>query len=174
MNGRLKDMAYSRDGENILVITTRESCKKLWDQWGGDEITFTVKKKATPRSLNANAMCWAMCQKIAEKLGITKEEVYRKCITEVGDYTPLPIKAEAVEDFQRIWSSHGIGWICQVVDNSKIEGYKLVFAYAGSSTYDTKQMSRLIDCIMQEAETLGIETLTDRERSLLIDAWSSS
>lgn len=173
MNGKLKDLSFSRTGESVLTITTRESCKALWDKLGGEEINFEIKRKTIPRSLNANAKCWAMCDQIAKALKITKEEVYRKCITEVGPYTPLPIKAEAVEDFQRIWSSHGVGWVCVVMDDSKIEGYKLVFAYQGSSAYDTKQMSRLIDCIMQEAESLGIETLSERERSLLLDAWSS-
>lgn len=173
MNGVLKDLAFSRTGENVLTITTRESCKALWDKLGGSEISFEIKRKTVPRSRNANAMCWAMCDQIAKVLKITKEEVYRKCITEVGIYTPLPIREEAVEDFQRIWSSHGVGWICVVVDDSKIEGYKLVFAYQGSSTYDVKQMSRLLDCIIQEAKELGIETMTEKERSLLLNAWTS-
>ena len=31
MNGKLKDWSFSRTGESVLTITTRESCKKLWD-----------------------------------------------------------------------------------------------------------------------------------------------
>lgn len=29
MNGKLKDWSFSRTGESVLTITTRESCKKL-------------------------------------------------------------------------------------------------------------------------------------------------
>ena len=173
MNGFLKDITYARSGEYILSIYTRESCKDLWKSFGEREITFSIKKRTESRSLNANSLCWAMCQKIADKIGSTKDEVYRKCISDVGVYTPLPIKAEAVEEFQRIWSSHGTGWVCVVVDDSKIDGYKLVFAYQGSSTYDTKQMSRLVDHILQEAKSLGIETISEKERSRLLDAWTS-
>lgn len=58
-----------------------------------------------------------------------------------------------------------------VVDDSKIPGYKLVFAYEGSSQYDTLQMSRFIDHLIQDAEALGIDTLSDREKSLLLEDW---
>lgn len=44
-------------------------------------------------------------------------------------------------------------------------------AYNGSSSYDTKQMSRLIDYVVQDAKSLDIETMTDRELSLLKEGW---
>ena len=97
--------------------------------------------------------------------------MYRRNIREVGEYTPLPIKVEAVFDFERIWSAHGIGWFIDVVDDSKIPGYKLVFAYQGSSTYDTKQMSRLIDNVMQDAKSIGIETEDPNKIKSLLEEW---
>ncbi len=104
---------------------------------------------------------WAMCTEIAEALGITKDEVYRRNIREGGQYTPLPIKTEAIEEFSRIWASHGTGWFCDVVDDSKLPGYKLVFAYHGSSAYNSKQMSMLIERIKADAEAVGVILSTD-------------
>ena len=44
--------------------------------------------------------------------------------------------------------------------------------YKGSSTYDTKQMARLIDYLIDEAKGLGINTMSEREKSLLLIEWS--
>ena len=43
-----------------------------------------------------------------------------------------------------------------MIDDSKIPGYKLVFAYYGSSVYDTEEMSTLIDYLVDDAEQMGI------------------
>ena len=48
MNGKLKDWSFSRTGESVLTITTRESCKKLWDALGDQEITFSIKRRVIP------------------------------------------------------------------------------------------------------------------------------
>ena len=135
----------------------------------GKEYNVTIKGKG--RSLDANSMCWQICTDIANVIGTTKEAVYKSAIREVGVYTPLPIKAEAVDAFSRIWGNHGIGWFLDVIDESKLPGYKLCFAYAGSSTYDTSEMSRLIDNLVFSAKEVGIQVLSERERSLLIEKW---
>lgn len=117
---------------------------------------FDIVRRRKRRSLEANAYMWALCSEIADAAGCTKDEVYRRNIREGGEYTPLSIKTETVEEFSRIWASHGIGWFCDVIDDSEIQGHKLVFAYHGSSSYDTKQMSRLIDRVKADAESVGI------------------
>lgn len=117
---------------------------------------YEIKRMKKKRSLEQNAYMWAMCTEIAAALGITKDEVYRRNIREGGEYTPLPIRNDAVEEFQKIWSSHGTGWFCDVIDDSKLPGFKLVFAYHGSSMYNSKQMSLLIDRIKADAEAVGI------------------
>lgn len=165
---RLDSVRWS-GGELIFATTDPEAIRLMRDFEPGD---YELKAKKKRRSLDANAMCWAICDKIAKYVGITKEEVYRSAIQDVGVYTPLPIRSDAVEEFGRIWRGHGIGWVLDVVDDSKIPGYKLCFAYNGSSTYDKHQMSLLIEHLMQDAEALGIDVLSDRERSLLIDAWT--
>lgn len=46
-----------------------------------------------------------------------------------------------------------------------------VVAYYGSSTYDTDEMARLIDEIVNEAKELGIETMPPEELDCLIKSW---
>lgn len=130
-----------------------------------------IKVHREKRSRNANNYMWALCEKIAEANGCTKEEVYQLNLREVGVYEALLIKEEAVDRFQKSWKQRGIGWFVEVVDDSNREGYKLVFTYYGSSTYNTGQMSRLIDAVVQDAKALGIPTETPEELHLMMQEW---
>ena len=42
----------------------------------------------------------------------------------------------------------------------------------GSHTYDSREMSELIKGTIQEAEDLGIETLTPRELEQILGKWN--
>ena len=134
------------------------------------EVSITRKKKK--RSMNANSYCWVICDNIAAALndGSTKEEVYRQAIEAVGKFEPYLIRPEAVEDLQRRWSKNGLGWI--VKDTGiELSGYRQVFIYYGSSSYNTEEMARLIDYLINEAESLGLDVLTQNEKSLMLSEW---
>ena len=120
-------------------------------------------------------MCWALCKDIGNALRppLPKEEVYRKAIREVGEYEPLPIKDAAVETFRQRWAAKGVGWFAEIIDDSKIPGYKLVFAYYGSSTYDTATMSHLIDYLVDDAKQMGIPIPATKEQEEMLNAWAS-
>jgi len=137
----------------------------------GKALSVEIKPYRARRSLDANSYCWVLCQKIAEVISNTKEEVYRKVIRDVGQFDILPIKTEAVDTFINRWSGGGIGWFTEVEGDSKIEGYTKVFAYYGSSVYDTKEMSILINELVEQAQELGIETRPADEINSLLEAW---
>jgi hypothetical protein len=131
-----------------------------------------LKEHRKKRSLDANAYCWALLGKIANKVGLRKDDVYREFVKDVGgNYEILPIRNEAVETWIENWQQRGPGWVCDILGESKIDGYTNVITYYGSSTYDTKQMSALINLVVQECRTLGIETATPAELSLLMEGW---
>lgn len=172
MLAKAVDLAVGLDGKQRITFQVEGDARAFFQSHRDKPVELTAKRPRKKRSLDANAMMWTFCKKIADATGVTKEDVYRKNIREVGEYTPLPIREDAIDRFSQIWAGHGIGWFIEVVDDSKLKGYKLVFAYHGSSTYDTKEMSRLIDSVLQDAEAIGIDTMSESERSLLIDAWS--
>jgi len=130
-----------------------------------DKLTVTVDKRKKPRSVDANALCWELCTRIGAAVGETKEEVYKRAVSEGNEYAQIWVKAEAVPAFAKAWESRGTGWPVEVVDTRG--EMCLVFAYYGSSTYSTKAMSELIERLMQDAKALGIEVISERERSLL-------
>lgn len=146
---------------------------------GLPELSIKAEKKRKKRSLDANDYLWVLCTKIAEKLQdgktmVTKEEVYRKHIREAGVYQPLPIKNDAIERFSEVWGECGTGWFIEIVDDSKLPGYKKVFAYYGSSVYDTKEMSRLIDSVIEDCRALNIETMPPAELDMLLKEWGGN
>ena len=158
MKGKLKDLTRNMDGSWNLTVTVNGDCRAIWDKYREKDVDVDVKQYREKRSLTANAFCWSLCSDIGKALRppIPKEEVYRKAIRDVGEYEPLPVKEAAVERFQNRWAGKGVGWFADVIDDSKIPGYKLVFAYYGSSVYDTEEMSTLIDYLVDDAEQMGI------------------
>jgi hypothetical protein len=138
----------------------------------GKQLSVEIKPYRHKRSLDANAYCWVLCQKIAEVIHSTKEQVYKSAINDVGQLEMLAIQEEAAEQFVSIWNSRGLGWYAEEMD-SKIKGCKKIVAYYGSSCYDTKAMSVLIDYIVSSAKELGIETMTPEELSRLKNEWGN-
>ena len=133
-----------------------------------------VKEHRKKRSLDANAYAWVLINKLADEMRITPLEVYRQAIQNVGgNYEILPIKEDAADHFKRIWEAKGLGWPCVDMGKSKIDGYRNMRAYYGSSTYDTRQMSQLIDNLVQDCKALDIETLTPEKLSLLMENWNA-
>ena len=162
--------AARRQGDEIILKTKDpEAIRWLYKFQPGE---YAITKTRKKRSLDANAYLWVLVGKIAAAVGIPSDEVYRNAIRDAGEYTPLPIRTDAVEEFSRKWSQGGTGWFIDVLDDSKLQGYKLVRAFYGSSTYDSAQMSRLIDNVVQDAKALGIETLTPAELARMKSCFS--
>lgn len=113
-----------------------------------------IKRKLNRRTSKANAYAWTLMGKLAAVLGIPREDVYRGYIPDVGDNARTVYYADRQQRdlIASLWESQGLGWLVQDAGN----GWLL--CYYGSSTYDTRQMGRLIDMIMQDCKDQGIET----------------
>jgi len=176
LKGRLNDLTYGLDGKQRLTVALCGDFREQYAELADADVEVTVKKFRKRRSLDANAFCWQICTDIGNAISppLTKEDVYRRAIRAVGVYEPLPIKECAVESFQRRWADKGVGWFADVIDDSKLDGYKLVFAYYGSSTYDSKEMATLIDYLVDDAKQMGLNILTASEIALMKEEWAKS
>lgn len=171
MIGKLKDLMHGRDGEWVISFTTPTDFSQAFDELAGKEVSIEIRRNRKKRSLDANAYCWALIGKIAEKMGLPKDEVYRKEIIEHGAYKVHCLQDEDVEEQCADWCSFGLGFQVETFP-SKLEGCTNVIFYKGSSYYNTQQMAKLIDGIIHEAESLGIPTITDSEAEKLIGKWA--
>lgn len=139
----------------------------------GKDIDIEVKRHREKRSLDSNAYAWVLMGKIAKKLGISAEEVYKEQISYMNNYDIVPIKNEAVERFIRNWRQQGIGWLCEMIGASKHQGYTNLKCHYGSSVFDSKEMSDFIDRIIMDAKDLGIETATPDEVERMKNLWET-
>lgn len=159
-------------GQEISFLTRdiREA-DKLFDELREKPLEVKFAPLRAKRSLDANAYMWRMLDEISQIVHAPREELYRKAIKEVGVYDDVAVLGRAVPAFVDAWSSRGIGWFTETFD-SKLAGCIKVRVYYGSSTYDTKQMARLIDYVVEDAKQLGIETMTPDELERLVSSWA--
>lgn len=136
-----------------------------------------IKVRRKKRSLNANSYMWALVRQIAMIKGLDEETVYRQEVGHGTAYYRLDLAGEAVTTFARTWERKGIGWFIQLEGPAQdqygldIPGRYTYRAYYGSSVYDTKEMSGLIDIVVQDAQALDIETMTPAEINELKSMW---
>lgn len=120
----------------------------------GKDVGVDVDRLKKPRSMDANAYFHVLCDKIAEKLGSTLDDVKTQLVVTYG--TPLysvtiPEKAD-IGDFWRYYR-----WI------GTADGKCTYLLYKQTHTLDTKEMSRLINGTVSDAKSLNIETKTPQE-----------
>lgn len=155
-----------------FLINERSALEQIDEIKDLEKLKIEAKKYRNKRSLDANAYAWVLIDKLAEKLHIKKIDVYREAIKERGVKVVVPIIDEAVERFVSEWEKKGDGWICQT-SKSKLNGYTNVTAYYGSSVYDSKEMSNLIEILVMDCKDQGIETLPQNELNSLLNEWGN-
>ena len=175
LTGKILDMSLDVMTGNprlTLEINEKQNAMTLFDDYKGcEKLSIKISKYREKRSLNANSYAWALMTQIAENRGITKEEVYRQHIQEIGVCRQVEIDEKAVDTLIHSWGLHGLGWFAEKLDYGQHEGFILVNLYYGSSTYNTKQMSKLIDNVVQDCKALGISTLTPDELAKIKSLW---
>lgn len=175
MQGQLTDISIdylSKKPKIQLLINTNEIT--YLEELKGLELDIELDKHREKRTLNANAYCWVLCDKIAKKLTvpdavITKEDVYKDAILNIGTFQPMIVEEKAYDNLKRIWEKKGLGFLIQEV--SRKDKCIRINCYYGSSTYNTKEMSLLIELLVQQAKEQGIETKTQAEIDSLLRSW---
>lgn len=174
MTGRIRDLTTARNGNTILTleINERAAAETLYDELNQcDKVEISVKKWRDKRSNDANRYFWELTGKLAAKTGIPVETIYREAVRNIGGNSDIVcVKAEACDALRKHWSAMGLGWVSDVFP-SKIPACNNVILYAGSSTYNTEQMSRMINLIVEECKTQGIETRPPDEIAAMMQYW---
>ena len=172
MIARLTNLRRLFGGEWELTLSTKEDFSGAYDDLKDNPVNVEIKKAANKRSRDANALAWVLIDKLSEKTHISKADIYRHAIKEIGGVSEMVcVQDKAVERLRSGWEKNGIGWQTDTMP-SKLPGCTNVILYYGSSTYDTAQMSRLLDLIIQECEQQGIHTLRD-EADALLGKWGA-
>lgn len=175
MTGTIQDISidYMSNKPKITLLLNERDCLNSIENLKDDKLTIDIKKWRKKRSLDANSYCWVLCDRIAKELSkesiVTKEQIYKDAISQVGTFEPMIIEEKAYDNFKRIWEKQGLGFIVQEV--TRKDKCIKVHCYYGSSTYDTKEMSLLIEIIVDLAKSLDIETKPKEEIESLLRSW---
>lgn len=175
VTGKIIDVSsdmFSNKVKMTFELNETEQAKNGYDELKDKErLDITVKPFRNKRSLDANAYCWLLIDRLAEKMNMAKEEIYQRAIKRIGGVSEMVcVVNDAAEQVCKAWCAHGLGWLAEKVD-SKLEGCTNVVLYYGSSIYDTKQMSALIDNIVQDCQAMGIETKTPEQIAEILSLW---
>lgn len=140
-----------------------------------ETINLEISKKRHQRSKEANAYMWVLIDKIADAIRDTRENIYRQAVREAGVFTDVKVQTgEPMAELIADWSDNGIGWFAETFEkiyDEEAGQMRMVRLYKGSSRYDTKQMSRLLDYVIDSAKSLGIETATPDEIARMKATW---
>lgn len=160
---------YDLQGRPCVTLRVADKLLLNAEILDGRELDLSLKEFRPKRSLNANNYMWALVGKIAEAMRISNDEVYHRMLCDYGTFDTddgcvqyITIRADAKLT----------GWLyihTKPIKTVELEGKKFTH-YAlikGSSRYDTKEMSFLLDGVIYEAKELGIEVLTEEELTRL-------
>lgn len=163
---------YDENRNAEIVLSTKENIQSDIEALkniiaNGKELSVEIKQYRQKRSLDSNAYMWLLLNEMASILKTTKDELYLQVLDRYGVFTHLIVKKNVVDRVKAEWKA--VRELGKVNINGK-EGVQLQ-VFFGSSTYDTKEMSRLIEGVVQEAKDLGINTVTTRELEIMKNAW---
>lgn len=149
------------------MIGNKEQIKQELENIKDNKKLYRFEPYKEKRSNQANKYFWELLGQLCLEMGLDTIEEYKKRVRQLGVFRYWEIDKDNVSTFNKMWSDNGIAWFTDVVDiaeNGKIG----INAYYGSSSYNTKQMAKLIDGVVQDCKAIGIETETPENiKSLL-------
>lgn len=165
--GRLKDIKKNvitnKYEVTFEVDDNIENAQELADQNKLLRIKATAFRQS--RSLNANAMLWGLISIISDNTKQSKDNVYLELLRRYGKYEHVCVKEEAVASLRTIWR------LVEELGPVQINNTQAVccLCFYGSSTYDTKEMSKLIEGTISEIKEMGLQNpycSADMQRAL--------
>lgn len=145
----------------------------------GKPVTASFDFKKNKRSLDQNALLWALLTIYAEALGggrrgsVQPEEIYYQMLNKYGVAQFLIMQEEAVEQLRVYYRDIKVIDDAVVIRNGKRTPAKLVKCIVGSSRYDTREMTQLIDGVFDELALIGVDAQTSRQVSDYYEEWNS-
>lgn len=168
------EKAYYAGGELHLVCSPADGLKFVYGFKEGTYEIVPQKKEKKRRSLDANAYAWVLINKIADKVGESPMDVYRNSVRDTGGaaLAPEEVPVDRLESYIREFVGGHLGRQVKIFPSYTF-GTVNVIRIFGSSDYDTAQMARFIDGLVQDAQALEIETKDPAWIQSLLDSWGA-
>lgn len=176
LTGTLDSVMIDLAGGTVSTMHVNEKnvMQKAYSELRDKKVCIEIKQYREKRSLSANAYAWQLMGRIADAMDIGSDEVYHMMLSQYGAPEVDADGNMVVFSLRSDIDLHGDFWIHSAPFGAGEANGKLFTHYRmikGSSEYDTKEMSRLIDGIVHEAQALGIETKTPQELAAMCGEW---
>ena len=170
---RISDISKDfRTGKTRILFTCDHVSPEEIERLSDKDIRLRAVQWRRKRSLDSNAYFWLLATRLAEVRGTTLTYMHNWLISEYGQ-VDMDIKTIIMDD-EIEWTEVTAMHLrptpaTRVLDNGKL--YRVYYVMRGSHTYDTKEMSRLIEGTIQDCKAEGIETLPPEEIERMMSAW---
>lgn len=172
-NGHIAQIFYDYGRKTtLLTLEIEGDARRSADELQDRRLTVSLKPYRKHRSVDANAYFHVLVGEIADALRISKPRAKNIMICRYGQQeylengqpavikTNIPPEAMLEQEALHLWP-------CGSDGNATF--YKL---FRGSHSYDTREMSVLIDGTIADAKELGIETLPPDEIKQMEERWN--
>jgi len=170
MKGKITDFSILIDRTQRLTLTLLDDFRGQYDELKDKELEIDLREYRPKRSKQANAYLWVLVGKLADKLRADKHMVYLTMLERYGQREPdlISVIEQGYETVYRALDGH-----CTVVGEGTVNGktFKHLAILKGSSKYNSREMSILIDGVISECKELGIETLPPWEVAAICKEW---
>lgn len=177
---RIKDIGRTLAGNLTITLESQQidaAAAAALSQVDGLDVE--IRKKRKKRSLDANAYYWKLASEAAESLHVSKPYIHNQMLRRYGQialidgqaiYAVLPDTDEAQKSVDEAQTYH-LKPTSQIKEGKGGIMYRTYMMLKGSSEYDTKEMSQLIEGLVSECKEMGIETLPPVELKRMMEAY---
>lgn len=128
---------------------------------------FELKEYKEKRSLNANNYYWNLVTELGNVLKMDKEDLHFLLLQKYGQSEMISVVADVdMKNYLKYYEEAGES----ILNGKTFKHYKV---YKGSSEMDSKEMSILINGLVEECHIQGIETKTPAEINSLLERWDN-
>lgn len=176
--GTIKDMFRGMDGKFSMLLTIEEEPGDI-ESLMGKKLKIKISEWKKKRSLDANNYFHALADKLRMKIDTvpwSMAHIKNHLIADYGQVmylesgVPLIYKTNAPPEYvQELEEPHLSLVKTEIERDTPVYFYRM---YRGSHTYNTQEMSRLLDGTIEECKAQGIETMTPAQLERMLSAWN--
>ena len=165
----LKDIGRSYiDNKTTFTFETESmTAAEELERMQNVDLRVNVVKYRKKRSLSANALFWSCVGKIANATRADKWDVYLQLLKDYGKYTYIVCRPSMVDAVRSQWRE---SMVWNSVDVNGEEAVQML-CFFGSSSYNTKEMSVLIDGAIETMKELGLDLPMPQDIKTALEQW---
>jgi hypothetical protein len=167
--GEVKGIArdWNTNKFNITFSINESSVVNEIDMLKDSKLSIKAVKYRQKRSLDANGLLWHCLGEIASSLNADKWDIYLQMLKRYGKYTYICVKPNMVDSVRSQWRES------EVIGEVNINGSEAVqmLCYFGSSTYNTKEFSVLLEGVISEMQEMGLVAPLSQDMKRALEEW---